>query len=213
MDGQTGARGRDCLRARRFMAAMIAAILITTGCQGMAKTTQDVPARGNDRIDNTVADWPLKFVQHNFGAYCYSTYGCRVVYNGFDHTADPEDELQLSSQSLGDRYPGNLDGSYLGLFNFPAPAQVRWRSRDGTPHEAEVDIGEIFRDQLILHRVPREDIAEGVSILNPAIVLEVNDRTINVYMRAFIPTKNLQKPGNPHSGHRDEVVLAWSRTY
>ena len=33
----------------------------------------------------------------------------------------------------------------------------------------------------------------------PDIVLEVNDRTINIYMRAFINTRSLQIPGNPRS--------------
>ena len=88
-----------------------------------------------------------------------------------------------------------------------------WRSKDGQPHEADIDIGEIFRDQKIVHRVPREDIREGVSITDPDIVLEVEDRTITVYMRAFIPTKELQVPGNPYSGHRDDLLRVWSRTY
>ncbi|MBD9367360.1 hypothetical protein [Xanthomonas sp. XNM01] len=190
---------------------MTAAISMT-GCQGMATTTQD-PAAGRSRpADNTVADWPLKFVQHNFGAFCYSTYGCTIRYGGYSRS-EPDDELQISSESIGAKYPGNLDAGYLGILEFPPPATVRWRSRDGVQHEAEVDIGTIFKDRLILHRVPREDIPEGVSILNPGIVLEVNDRTINVYMRAFIPTKEPQIPGNPHSSHRDDLILAWSQTY
>ncbi|MCD9028992.1 hypothetical protein LDO26_12355 [Luteimonas sp. BDR2-5] len=178
----------------------------------MATTQDAAPSSRTTRADNTVADWPLKFVQHNFGAFCYSTYGCRISYGGY-RRMEPDDKLAISSESLGDRYPRNLGGGYLGIMDFPPPAQVRWRSKDGTEHEAVVDIGEIFKDRLILHDVPRGDIREGVSILNPEIVLEVNDRTINVYMRAFIPTKELQIPGNPHSGHRDDLILAWSRTY
>mgnify|MGYP001308187989 CR=1 FL=1 len=195
------------------MAAMIAAALATTGCQGMAKTPEREPAEDAVRIDNTVADWPLKFVQHSFGAFCYSTYGCRVVYNGFDHTNDPDDELQRSSASLGDRYPDNLYGSYLGVSNFPPPARVSWRSSDGMSHEAEVDIGEIFRDRLILHNVAREDVRQGVSILDPAILLEVNDRTINVYMRARVPTRTAREQGLPTGNFREDLVLAWTRTY
>jgi len=179
----------------------------------MAMTTQDVPSQGPARPDNTVADWPLKFVQHNFGVRSYSTYGCIVDYNGFRHLSEPEDELQ---PALADGHPDalrNASAGYLGVMNFPDPARVRWRSKDGTPHEAEVDIGGIFREQLILHSVPREDIREGVSITNPAIILVVDDRTVSVYMRAFVPTKELQVPGNPHSGHRNDLLLAWSRTY
>lgn len=199
--------------ARSIAVAVLAASLATTGCQGMAMTTQDTVSKGASRADNTVADWPLKFVQHNFGAACYSTYGCKVRYNGFLHVSDPEDELRLSSESLGDKYPGNLSAGYLGILDFPPPVQVSWRSKDGTPHEATVDIGEIFKDRLILHDVPRDDIPEGVSILNPGIILEVNDRTINVYMRAFIPTISLREPGNSNSDYRRDLKLAWSRTF
>jgi hypothetical protein len=213
MDGQTGARGRDCPRTRRFMAAMIAAILITTGCQGMAKTTQDVPVRGSDRIDNTVADWPLKFVSHSFGARCYATYGCTVDYNGFRHVSDPEDQLRPALEEVHPDALKNASVGYVGVRNFPAPAQVRWRSKDGAKYEAEVDIGKIFQDQLIVHEVARDEVAEGVSIWDPGILLVVEDRTIRVYMRAFIPTKTPQIPGNLHSSHRADWVIAWSKQY
>lgn len=198
---------------RPAMAAMIAAALATTGCQGMAKTPEREPSQGAVRIDNTVADWPLKFVQHSFGARCYSTYGCTVDYNGFRHVQDPDDVLQPSSDEVHPDAFQNANAGYVGVMNFPPPARVRWRSRDGAQHEALVDIAEIFSDGLLLHNVPREDVREGVSILNPAIVLEVNDRTVNVYMRARIPTKSLRVEGNPHSDYRRDMVLAWSRTY
>lgn len=213
MDERPAARRMKRPGARSIAAAVLAASLATTGCQGMAMTTQDVASSDPSRPDNTVTDWPLKFVQHNFGARSFSTYGCTVDYNGFRHLSEPDDELQ---PALTDAHPNalkNASAGYLGVMNFPGPARVSWRSKDGMPHETEVDIGGIFSEQLILHDVPREDIREGVSITNPAIILVVDDRTISVYMRAFIPTKELQIPGNPHSGHRDDLLLAWSRTY
>jgi hypothetical protein len=215
MEQQPGAGRPRGARApvRPAMAAMIAAALATTGCQGMAKTPEREPSQGAVRIDNTVADWPLKFVQHSFGARCYSTYGCTVDYNGFRHVQDPDDVLQPSSDEVHPDAFQNANAGYVGVMNFPPPARVRWRSRDGAQHEALVDIAEIFSDGLLLHNVPREDVREGVSILNPAIVLEVNDRTVNVYMRARIPTKSLRVEGNPHSDYRRDMVLAWSRTY
>ncbi len=213
MDDRPDPRPAARRQVRPLVVAMVAASIATTGCQGMATTTQDAGADRSSRPDNTVADWPLKFVQHSFGAFCYSTYGCHVEYGRRLVKSDPEDELKLSSESLGDRYPRNLGAGWLGIANFPGPARVRWRSKDGTAHTAEVDIGGIFEDGLIRHEVPRDDVREGVSIGNPEIVLEVNDRTISVYMRSFIPTKALQEPGNPRSGHRDDVVRVWSRTY
>jgi len=106
-----------------------------------------------------------------------------------------------------------MSGSYLGIRNFPPPAVVTWRSKDGTPYQAEVDMGAIFKDELILHEVPKEDVLEDSSVGDPAIILEVNDRTINVYMKAFIPTKSLRTPGNPNSDYRNDLILAYTRTY
>lgn len=211
MDDGCNLRPTTRRRARTLMIALLAAITTTTtGCQGVTAKTDD---GRTIRPDNTVADWPLKFVQHSFGAACYSTYGCHITYAGQLVRNEPDDQLKLSSESLGDKYPDNLHGGRLGISNFPPPAQVRWRSKDGTSHGAEVDMAAIFQDQLIRHNVPREEVREGVSIGNPEIVLEVNDRTINVWMRSFIPTKALQKAGNPYTGFRYEPVLVWSRTY
>lgn len=197
--------------ARSAVAVVLAALLMTPGCQGMATKTQDVNRQASE-ADNTVADWPLKFVQHNFGAFCYSTYGCKIQYGGYSRV-EPDDRLEISSESLGDKYPKNLSAGYLGILGFPPPAKISWRSKDGTPHEATVDIGGIFKDRLIMHEVPREEVREGVSIGNPGIILEVNDRTVNVYMKAFIPTKSLRELGNPNSDYTFDAVLAWSKTY
>ena len=179
----------------------------------MAMTQESGNGKAAGRIDNTVADWPLTFVRHNFGATSYSTYGCKVVYNGFVHLSEEDDVLQMSSARAHPDSLRKTSAGYLSVRNFPEPAKVTWRSSDGVAHEADVDIGAIFKDRLVLHRAPREEIREGVSITNPDIILEVNDRTINVYMRAFVPMRELQIPGNKHSGFRDDLVLAWTKTY
>jgi len=177
----------------------------------MSTSSSTRPA-SEPKWDNTVADWPFRFKRHNFGAACYSTYGCKLVYADLLHLDQPEDELQPSSESIGPDYRDNLSGGRLGIVNFPPPAIVVWRSKDGTPHRTEVDMGAIFKDELILHNVPRNEVGEG-SVLEPEIILEVNDRTINVFMKARIPTKELQIPGNQHSRFRDDLILAYTRTY
>ena len=107
--------GRNGVRSA--FAGMIVSMVVTTGCQGMAMTQESghVPSGGG----NSTNSEPLTFVRHNFGAFCYSTYGCRVTYNGFMHISEPDDVLQLSSASLGEKYPANLDASYLSVGNFP----------------------------------------------------------------------------------------------
>ncbi|PPJ42930.1 hypothetical protein C0063_06725 [Pseudoxanthomonas sp. KAs_5_3] len=180
-----------------------------TGCQGIAMTQQDSYAHPG--AGSLASSESLTFKRHNFGAFCYSTYGCHVTYNGFTHVSEPGDVLQLSSASLGDKYPANLDASYLSVGNFPEPASVVWRSKDGVKHSTFVDIASVFRDQRVLHHVPKGGVDGDIG--DPGIILEVNDRTINVYMKAFVPTREPQVSGNKHSYFRDDLTLAWSKAY
>lgn len=168
-----------------------------------------------DRLQ-PVKEWPLRFKSHKFSVHCYDTYGCTVHYAGHRQRSDDPNELRPSSAGYGPDYHRNWGGGHGMIPNFPPPAQVSWRSRDGQAHTAEIDIGAIFRDQLIRHNVPREemaDVPDGEHRNEPAIILEVNDRTIRIWMRAFISTKQLQKPGNQYSNFRNDLILAETYTY
>ena len=44
-------------------------------------------------------------------------------------------------------------------------------------------------------------------------ILEVNDRTINVYMRDMIALRKPQFPDRPHSDFRNDLIKVFSRTY
>ena len=156
--------------------------------------------------------FPLRFEEHNFEAYCYNTVGCRVSYGNVVFGVERSDERSPAPRDAG--YRRNWNATVVGLHNFPPPAVATWKSVDGSAHEASVDIGAIFRDQEILHRVPESEIPDGAGYgISPDIFLEVNDRTISVYMQAHVPTKHEQIPGNPYSHHREDLILAWSRTY
>lgn len=184
---------------------MIALTSLSTGC---AQAMPDHTPRGQVLAN----EWPLRFKEHNFAAHCYNTASCRVVYNEYDFTS------QIEPQPSGPPPPGDYQSkwkaSYVGVPNFPAPVDVRWTTPDGASHEASVDLAAIFKDQVVLHRVPREDIPEGwAHEVRPDILLEVNGNTVNVYMRAHIATKLPQVPGNSYSNFRNDVILAWSHTY
>lgn len=177
-----------------------------------------VPAHVPTNADGIVqidTSKPIPFDRHKFTVACYDTYGCRVRYAGLNAASDPDDELRPSSASLGDDYPSIMGSNYiLDIRNFPLPAEVRWRDKGGNPHEANVDIAAIFKDQVILHKVPQEQLPPILTApIFPGIILEVNDRTINVWMRAMVWTTVLQKPGNPHSDMRYDMILAYSKTY
>jgi hypothetical protein len=162
--------------------------------------------------------FPLKFKRHDFRAYCYNTIGCEVIYAGNNFT-------RLRSGGVVSPPPPSPDyrdkwgfASYAGIPNFPPPAHVRWKSLDGVVHEADVDIGTIFKDELVRYLVPNDEIREGAfpgpgPATDPSIFLEVNDRTINVFTKAFIPTRTEQIPGNKLSDARTDLILVWTHTY
>ncbi|HEY0504731.1 MAG TPA: hypothetical protein VGD42_14715 [Lysobacter sp.] len=197
--------------ARATVAALIA--LLLAGCHAAMSTGSDHRSASDEGFDNSSARWPLEFRAHYFGVATYSTYGCQVVYDNELVKVDPEDELEISSASIGDKYPDNLTAGRGPYRNFPPPAVVNWRSSDGTPHEAEVDIGEIFKDQRVRHNASREDVDEHGNDTAPKVILEVNDRTIKVYMRAMIGLKRPRFPDRPHSDFRYDLITVYSRTY
>lgn len=187
-------------------------VLFAAGCQP-AMTAPSAPATtsGHETIAGTVAEWPLTFKRHLFGAVCFDTRGCEVIYDDRDHgtAADTPSAADIPAQ----RYDALMIARYGDLPNFATPARLRWRSRDGSEHAGEVDLAEIFKDGLVRHKTPREDIAEDVSMGFTHVVLEINDRTVNVYTRTMIPTKREQVPGNPHSFFRDDLIKVYSRTH
>lgn len=161
-------------------------------------------------------EWPLRFNKHNFDARCYGTLECSVVYDDFDHGGVYRDRPSPSSDSRGPDYLKGWNGSFGGVINFPPPAKVVWRTQNGVQHRAEIDIGEIFKDQRVLHHVPREEMADqpdGKYRHNPSILLEINENTIRVYMSAFVPTKHMQIPGNRYSGARYDLILVKTYTF
>lgn len=97
--------------------------------------------------------------------------------------------------------------------------KIDWVSSDGVEHHTQVELSDIFADRLVRHNVPRQDVAESwlaAKSVNPLpvdILMEVNDRTVSIYMKALVFTREPQIPGNPGSSGRADLVLSWTRTY
>lgn len=158
---------------------------------------------------------PLRFIKHAFEARCYNTIGCQVDYDNTRQAGPPEGEDPDNYRAPPPKadHKAMMDASYIGIRNFIPPADVRWKSLDGVQHEAKVDIGQIFKDQLAWHKVSGSDYAKDSFADSVDIFLEVNDRTINVYTKAFVATRSEQEAGNKHSNFRDDLFLVWTRTY
>lgn len=161
-----------------------------------------------DVVRNT---FPLKFKRHSFGAYCFNTIGCKVLYNNVYESFNDENG---TSPPPPPNYQNSLSADTIAISNFPPPAVVTWRSLDGAPHEAKVDIGAIFKDQRILHHVPEDQIPIETAAFDDAnIILVVNDHTISVYMKTTIYLNKPRDPSNPLSNSVDEMTLAYTQSY
>lgn len=213
---QTPEKEREDMNPRELAMAAVVAMGAAgvTACASTAPTLEkepDIDPALRARLHLQPPKWPLKFKEHTFTTACYSTQICRVwyagVWSGFRKPMPP-------SSKYGPKYLDHIRGGHVGIANFPEPAEVTWRSMDGTNHQAYIDVGAIFRDEIARHNVPREEVSDlphGELTIDPLILLEVNDRTIRVYMRTYVPTRHFQIPGNAYSDSRDELILA--KTY
>ena len=119
-------------------------LLALTGClsaMALPSDTSTKPVAPNH--------FPLKFKRHDFRAYCYNTIGCEVIYADNNFTRLYEDKVAPPPTSTNYRDNWGF-ASYGGIANFPPPALVRWKSLDVVADDAKVDIGSIFKDELIL---------------------------------------------------------------
>jgi hypothetical protein len=174
--------------------------------------------------------WPLRFTSHGFGVRCWNTQRCSVIYDHYEFGAITKDVYGVIEEKPSgppnspgwkenwDAYYGFLPSDHGGRA-FPDPVKIEWTSLDGSEHQTTVDLEAIFKDRLVLHNVKREDIPVGwlaAKTDNPVsahILLEVNDRTVNVYFKAHVTTIQEQEPGNPRSHHRKDLILAWTHIY
>lgn len=199
------------LNPKSLFFVLFICFITVSGCR-MNTTTQD-PAQNTDPNSIPV----LRFVKHNFSPNCFDTYDCKIFYA--DRTQwfeDDPNEKRLSFEEYGgEAFLAKSGGSHIGIRNFPPPAKVSWRSKDGTPLTAEIDIAEIFSKQEVLHKVKLGDLyyPPEETDVQPTIMLVVNDRNIKVYMRAFISTRSAQIPGNKYSYARNDLMLAYSQDF
>lgn len=212
-----GAHRRSAPRSSSIFVAMLATTLLCA-CQSAMSSDRDFgPYPGAPNIDRrytgTVADWPLFFIKHNFSTQCFDTQYCLVKYGSM-----PSEHREPTSSiaSVGKNYPGILTGAVrIGIDNFAGPVEVTWRSKDGTPLEARIDFEDLFKDRLvpIPPGVERDEIPEKIGIGQTTIIVEVNDRTVNVYTSTHIPMKEEQITGNRYSTNNDDLVRVFTHTY
>lgn len=187
--------------------ALAALILLSlSGCNAMS-SPQEAGMELAVKIDTSK---PIRFSTHSFGAHCFDATECRVVYFGRIIRSGSKEAVPLPAGDLSRR----LIAPHIGIPNFQSPVQVSWIASDGTLLHAEVDVAQIFKDQIVLHQVPKDQLPNFLfSPIEPEIIVVVRDRTIDVCMRAHIPTVSLQDPDNSYTDFRNDLVFVHSRSY
>ncbi|WP_258078348.1 hypothetical protein [Xanthomonas arboricola] len=164
--------------------------------------------------------WPLRFDSYSFGARCYHTLRCSIIFDRQEHSSSDLDSFS------GEPHKPNWKDDWTGGFGsteefetrgFPSTVDIRWTAMDGVERYVEVDFEKIFPGHLILHHVPKQDVFEYWAANKrkiAIILLEVNDRTINVYMKSWVLTNRLKSPDDPNlKVSRNDLILAWTKTY
>ena len=65
---------------------------------------------------------------------------------------------------------------------------MEWNARDGKHLTHTIDLDEVFKDRVVLHTADAARIykAKPISGGEPTIIVEVNDRTVSVYMKVSL---------------------------
>ncbi|UPG93608.1 hypothetical protein [Luteibacter aegosomatissinici] len=178
------------------MTALAATALLVAGCA--AADSGKRPPR------------PTHFRHHAFSAECGNTRSCKVLYaNRFQ-----VEELEGGPVSpLREGVIKIARNGHIAIRNFPGPAIVSWQSLDGERHEAEIDIGSIFRDRVVIHAEPVEDVEDDSVNGEPLILLVVDDRTVQVYMQSMVYLRKATGERDESYKARHDSVLAYSKTY
>lgn len=172
--------------------------------------------------------WPLRFHRHSFGVRCMNTLASSVVYNRFQFGTrkagtygEPFDSPSGPPQETDWRKfwsAGNIISTDDGK-TFPGSVELEWVSLDGVSHQLSLDLDRVFPDRFILHRIDRSEVGEAwletlsLDPVRPEILLELNDRTIRIYMRALIVTNIEMEPGNSLSRLRNDLIEVWEHEY
>ncbi len=158
------------------------------------------------------SDGTLLFVTHDLSIDIYSASDLYLVYSGTPHELSVGEMAREKTTEDETRYPGYTSGSYYAFKS--GPAEIKWTSRDGVKHEYSLDLDSVFKDRKVLHtedpnlNYKPEPITGG----EPTIIIEVNDRTLNVYMFAAIQTVS-PYPSIKQGNERDHRTLAFTKTF
>ena len=162
--------------------------------------------------------WPLRFDRFSFCARCYHTLKCAVIFARQHHI--PE-SYQIGPS--GEPYKPNWKDNWTAGFAimpsdvFSPIIEIWWTALDGVERSTQLNFDKIFPDRLVLHNAQEHEVKNGWGLDDRSrdvdILLEVNDRTINLYMRGLVELKQPRDPAVRNSDRLRDLMLAWTKTF
>jgi hypothetical protein len=162
--------------------------------------------------------WPLRFDRFSFDARCYNTLECSVIFINQQHIS----QRNRFSSSGEPRSPDWKDDWTAGFAIMPSDVfspiiEIWWTAMDGVARSTKLNFEKIFPDRLVLHNAQEHEVKDGWGLDDRSrrveILLEVNDRTINVYMRGLVELKQPRDPAVRNSDSLRDLKLAWTKTF
>ncbi len=162
--------------------------------------------------------WPLRFDAFSFDARCYNTLECSVIF-AKQHQITERDRFSPSGEPRSVDWKDDWTAGFAIAPSdvFSPIIEIWWTAMDGVERSTKLNFNEIFPDRLVLHNALEHEVKEGWGLERHArhveILLEVNDRTINVYMRGWVVLKQPRDPAVRNSDSLRDLMLAWTKTF
>lgn len=151
----------------------------------------------------------LKLSTHTIGLACYNgvtnaklKYGGQVERICFTWTGPEKLPKDVN------KVPGILSGSFK---TFASPMEMTWRARDGSELSHTVDLNKEIPDPRVSYEFPERVFAQKPFLGDPVVIVEFDDRTINIYFAATLLVRPLD-PASREPDHADTYTLVYSRT-
>jgi len=161
----------------------------------------------------------LTFDKHNIVLYCYDASDMKISYGKHqshglyerEYTPNHERKIARAKQPSDDtKFLAGGMGDYRA---FEGLLYVQWHALDDSVIKTTVDLDELFPNKIIPHKEDPKRIYWPIPTPRlPFIVIEVNDRTLNIY--SDVDVLLLPEDGNVSNkkSHRNRT-LVFSKTY
>ena len=145
---------------------------------------------------------PLTFRTHSLATTCFSANKMKVTYGRYTTNNCPT--ALAREKKLSDNT--DLPSAALGFRAFVGPLIVAWQARDGILFSQTLDLEKMFRGNVVQHKEDPKQIDPSLPlVVPPLIVVEVDDRTLTIYMDVDIGLRT-DEPGRLRRSSRNRTI-------